>query len=79
MMTSNTERRMSFICGLFFTVFIQAYGTLPSPAASALPQFDGIFRASGSKGVEEAYLEKLFRSSCAANFLKRRNGDLLCF
>lgn len=42
-------------------------------------QFDGVFRPSGIKGLEEAYLERLFRSSHAANLLKLHNGDLLCF
>jgi predicted neuraminidase len=70
---------MCFICALFFAVFIQAQGTSPNPAASDLSQFDGTFRASSTRGVEESYLEKLFRSSHAANLLKLKNGDLLCF
>jgi predicted neuraminidase len=79
MMTSKAGRRMCFICALLFTVLIEAQETSLTPVASALPQFDGTFRASGTSGVEEAYLTRLFRSSHAANLLELQNRDLLCF
>jgi predicted neuraminidase len=63
---------------LLSAALIEAQAPSP-PAASAVTQFDGTFRASSAKGVEEAYLEKLFRSSHAANLVKLQNGDLLCF
>jgi predicted neuraminidase len=50
-----------------------------APPTTAASQFDGAFHASTVKGLEEAYLQKLFRSSHAANLLKLQNGDLLCF
>jgi predicted neuraminidase len=53
--------------------------TLIEAQATTVPQFDGTFRASAIKGLEEAYLQKLFRSSHAANLVKLRNGNLLCF
>jgi len=51
----------------------------PTPTANTDPKFDGKFRASHTKGVEEAYLSTLFPISHAANLVKLRNGDLLCF
>jgi predicted neuraminidase len=41
--------------------------------------FNGHFRASAIKGLEEAYLPVSFRSSHAANLLLLQNGGLLCF
>jgi predicted neuraminidase len=41
--------------------------------------FNGRFRASPIKGLEEAYLPVSFRSSHAANLLLLQNGGLLCF
>ena len=78
-MRSRAERRLCFICALFVSVLVEAQGTSPTAAASAVPQFDGAFRASSTEGLEEAYLGKLFRSSHAANLLRLANGDLLCF
>ena len=68
-----------FVGVLFCTALAEVQRTSPAPAADAVTQFDGKFRASNTKGVEEAYLEKLFRSSRAANLVKLKNGDLLCF
>jgi predicted neuraminidase len=48
-------------------------------ASDALSTYDGRFRPSATKGIEEAYLPTLFRSSHAASLLELRNGDLLCF
>src|SRR5258707_12911231 len=42
-------------------------------------QFDGEFRPSGVKGVEEAYFPTLYPSSHAANLVMLSNGDILCF
>jgi predicted neuraminidase len=67
------------MCVLLSGALMEPQATSPTPAVSAVPQFDGTFRASSAKGVEEAYLEKLFRSSHAANLVKLQNGDLLCF
>lgn len=78
-MTSRAGCRMCFICALLVSVLVEAQGTSPTAAASAVPQFDGAFRASNTEGLEEAYLGKLFRSSHAANLLSLANGDLLCF
>jgi predicted neuraminidase len=63
---------------LLSVALIEAQAPSP-PAANTVPQFDGAFRASALKGVEEAYLQKLFRSSHAANLIKLHNGALLCF
>jgi predicted neuraminidase len=78
-MRSRAERRMCFICALLFSVLVEAQGPAPTAADSAVPQFDGAFRASNAEGLEEAYLGKLFRSSHAANLVQLQNGDLLCF
>ncbi len=78
-MKSKTGRWLCFVCGLFSIVVAQAQRTSPTPATAAVRQFDGIFRASRATGAEEAYLEKLFRSSHAANLVKLQGGDLLCF
>lgn len=78
-MKSKAGRWMCFLCALFSTALVETQKTSPTPAADAVTQFDGNFRASRAKGVEEAYLEKLFRSSHAANLVKLQNGDLLCF
>lgn len=68
-----------FVCVLVLAVLAAAQETLPAPATGPVTQFDGTLRASSIKGVEEAYLEKLFRSSHAVNLVKLQNGDLLCF
>ncbi len=65
-------------CALLATAFSGAQTPAHNPSDSA-EQFDGIFRASRDVGVKEAYLERLFRSSHAANLVKLNNGDLLCF
>jgi predicted neuraminidase len=78
-MRSKAERWMFLICALLVSVFVEAQGTSPAVAASAIPQFDGALRASNTEGLEEAYLSKLFRSAHAANLLRLANGDLLCF
>jgi predicted neuraminidase len=80
-MKSKAGPWMCLVWGLFSTAVVEAQRTLPTPAADAgtATQFDGNFRASRAKGVEEAYLAKLFRISHAANLVKLKNGDLLCF
>jgi len=72
---------MCLVWGLFSTAVVEAQRTLPTPAADAVTatQCDGNFHASRAKGVEEAYLAKLFPISHAANLVKLKNGDLLCF
>ena len=42
-------------------------------------RFDGTFRASTLKGMEEAYIPRLYASSHAANLLQLKNNDILCF
>jgi predicted neuraminidase len=70
---------MSCVLALLSATLIDAQGISPTPAADAVIHFDGVLRASSIKGVEEAYLEKVFRSSHAANLVKLQNGDILCF
>lgn len=50
-----------------------------TPAAGSIDQSDRIFRPSGVKGMEEAYLPGLSATSHASNLLLLKNGDLLCF
>src|ERR1700683_896943 len=66
-------------CVLFGVAVAAAQGTLPKPATNDPAQLDGLFRASPTAGMEEAYLGKLFRISHAANLLQLQNADLLCF
>jgi hypothetical protein len=75
---SNAARWMILGYALFPTVLAEARTKSPTPATYPVTHFDGTFRASRVKGVEEAYLEKLFRSSHAANLVRLKNGDLLC-
>src|ERR1700678_3030831 len=70
---------MCFLWASFFSLFIAAQGASSIPAKNATTLFDGRFHASSANGIEEAYLETLARSSHAANLLKLKNGDLLCF
>jgi hypothetical protein len=70
---------MIFVYALVSIGFAEPQTNSPTPATRPVMHFDGIFRASRVKGVEEAYLKKLFRSSHAANLVKLKNGDLLCF
>ncbi len=78
-MKSKATRWTYCMCVLLSAVLIEGQATSSAPAGSPVTQFDGTFRASSAHGVEEAYLEKLFRSSHAANLVKLDNGDLLCF
>jgi predicted neuraminidase len=70
---------MCFLWASFFSLFIAAQGASSIPAKNATTLFDGRFHTSSANGMEEAYLETLARSSHAANLLKLKNGDLLCF
>lgn len=65
-------------CALLATVLPVAQTPAHNPSDSA-EQFDGTFHASRDAGVKEAYLERIFHSSHAANLVKLNNGDLLCF
>jgi len=76
---SKAGRWICLVCALSSVAFLEAQKTSPLPAADAVTQFDGKFRASSAKGFEEAYLEKLFGTSHAANLVRLDNGDLLCF
>jgi predicted neuraminidase len=67
------------LCALYSSLFVAAQGASPTSATNATALFDGTFHASSTNGMEEAYLETLARSSHAANLLKLKNGDLLCF
>jgi len=71
---SKAGRWMCFVGVLFCTALAEVQRTSPTPAADVVTQFDGKFRASNTKGVEEAYLGKLFRSSHAANLVKLHSG-----
>lgn len=66
-------------CVLFCAAVAEAQRTPPPVAVDEAPQLDGNFHASTINGIEEAYLGKLFRISHAANLVKLKNGDLLCF
>jgi hypothetical protein len=66
-------------CVLLCVAISGAQETSPKPAANDGMQLDGLFRSSVTAGLEEAYLGKLFRISHAANLVKLKNGDLLCF
>jgi len=78
-MKSKAARWTCYVCVSLSAAMVAAQATSPTPAAGAATQFDGTFRASSTKGVEEAYLEKLFHSSHAANLVELHNGDLMCF
>jgi predicted neuraminidase len=58
---------------------LQMSAVVPKRQIVSRADFNGHFRASAIKGLEEAYLPILFRSSHAANLLRLQNGDLLCF
>ena len=62
-------------------IFILAsLGSLSAQEGNSKPGgFDGTFRASTLKGMEEAYIPTLYASSHAANLLQLKNGDILCF
>ncbi len=77
-MKSKAAHWTCCMCVLLSGALIQAQAISPSPADGAVTQFDGTFRPSRTKGVEEAYLERLIRSSHAANLVKLQDGDLLC-
>jgi len=76
---SKAGRWICCVCAVFSISLLEAQRTSPLPAVDTVTQFDGRFRTSSTKGVEEAYLEKLFQSSHAANLVQLHNGDLLCF
>jgi predicted neuraminidase len=78
-MKSKTAHWTCGVCVLLSGFLIKPQAPSPTPADSAIPQFDGTFRASSAKGREEAYFGKLFRSSHAANPVRLHNDDLLCF
>ena len=78
-MKSKAGRWIYWVGATLLMTLVPARGSAPLPAVDAVTQFDGKFRASGAGGFEEAYLEKLFRTSHAANLVRLGNGDLLCF
>jgi predicted neuraminidase len=65
------------------SLMLALLGLAQSPRSTGIQsehsEYDGRFRISAPKGVEEAYLPTLFPSSHAPNLLELRNGDLLCF
>jgi hypothetical protein len=54
-------------------------GQDPKASADRATPFDGKFRESDQKGLEEAYIPPIYPSSHAANLLVLKNGNLLCF
>lgn len=78
MVMSKVARWVS-ACVLLCVAIAGAQETSPNPAANGAMRLDGLFRSSATAGLEEAYLGKLFRISHAANLVKLKNGDLLCF
>ncbi len=78
-MVTSKAAHWIFACVLLGVAAVGAQETLPKSAANDASQLDGLFRASSTAGMEEAYLGKLFRISHAANLVKLKNGDLLCF
>lgn len=54
-------------------------GQDPKASADRATPFDGKFRESDQKGLEEAYVPPIYPSSHAANLLVLENGNLLCF
>jgi predicted neuraminidase len=75
----NMRCRVGVVSGWMFCVFTQTVGIGQTSKQEVVSTFDGVFRRSNTVGVEEAYLEKIFPISHAANLLKLNNGDLLCF
>jgi predicted neuraminidase len=65
----------AIVC-LCYTEMSAAEGHAENPLTA---NFDGHFRVSAKNHIQEAYLPSLFHSSHAANLLKLKNGDLLCF
>jgi predicted neuraminidase len=65
------------VCAVFPIILARGYS--PRSEFDTVTQFDGTFHPSDAKQFEEAYIEKLFATSHAANLLRLRNGDLLCF
>ncbi|MGA9041397.1 MAG: sialidase family protein [Terriglobales bacterium] len=63
----------------FCASFTAAQTTPTTPRHEAATSYDGKFRKSALKGVQEAYLPSLFPSSHAANLVKLQNDDILCF
>ena len=70
---------LALVCVLFSTVLGAPQQRDASPPAKTPEQLAGTFSAWSTKGLEETYLPKLFRSSHAANLVRLQNGDLLCF
>ena len=63
----------------FRASFTAAQNTPTAPGHEAATSYDGKFRKSALKGVQEAYLPSPFPSFHAANLVKLQNGELLCF
>jgi predicted neuraminidase len=74
----RARRCICFVCVVLSTALGHGQRTSLIPVVDNATQFDGKFRARAN-GVEEAFLERLFPSSHAANLLKLQSGDLLCF
>jgi predicted neuraminidase len=75
---SKSGRWIFLACAFFLLGDIEAAQNT-SAGQNEAPTFDGKFRTASANGMEEAYLPKLFRISHAANLIKLRNGNLLCF
>jgi predicted neuraminidase len=78
-MVMTKVARIASACVLSWVAVAGAQETSRKPAAIDANQPDGMFRSSVTVGMEEAYLGRLFPISHAANLVKLKNGDLLCF
>lgn len=77
MLTKPHSAQFVVTCILVCLTSLEGQNT--KPAVQAPSQFDGVFRPSGTPGMDEAYLPVLFPSSHAANLLALKNGSILCF
>jgi predicted neuraminidase len=73
----STHAGVTLVLFLFFLAPLVGQEKIGS--ADPPHQFDGEFRRSDLKGVEEAYIPALYPSSHAANLVMLTNGDILCF
>ena len=78
MKSSNSWSLFSVL--VFFCASLTAAQNTPAPSPlEAATSYDGNFRKSALKRLQEAYLPSLFPSFHAANLVKLQNGDILCF
>lgn len=78
-MRPKATRWVYLVCASFLTALAAPQQQHLSPAAETPAQPTSTFHGSSIKGLDGAYLPKLFHSSHAANLVRLDNGDLLCF